>query len=116
MGKHNAFVGQVGLAGSVTTGNYVVCAGHVGVADHVHRGEGCVLGSKAGVHKDIPPGETYIGTPAQPAAEAMKVVMAQRKLPEMRKQLRRLEEQVAELTAQLQALAESAPARPDVAA
>ncbi len=116
LGKHNAFVSQVGLAGSVTTGNYVVCAGHVGIADHVHLGEGCVLGSKAGVHKDIPPGETYIGTPAQPAAEAMKVVMAQRKLPAMRKQLRELEAQVAELTAKLQALSTSRSPRPDVAA
>ena len=116
LGKHNIFVGQVGLAGSVTTGNYVVCAGHVGVADHVHLGEGCVLGSKSGVHKDIPPGETYIGTPAQPAAEAMKIVMAQRKLPEMRKQLRDLEAKVAELTAQLKTMSTSDSSRPDVAA
>ncbi|HEY2251196.1 MAG TPA: UDP-3-O-(3-hydroxymyristoyl)glucosamine N-acyltransferase, partial [Planctomycetaceae bacterium] len=36
LGRHNAFASQVGLAGSVTTGEYVRCAGQVGVADHVH--------------------------------------------------------------------------------
>ncbi|MEX0701373.1 MAG: UDP-3-O-(3-hydroxymyristoyl)glucosamine N-acyltransferase [Planctomycetales bacterium] len=97
LGRHNLMVSQVGLAGSVTTGDYVVCAGHVGVADHVHLGAGCTVGSKAGVHKDVPPGETYIGLPAGPVAEAMKAAMAQKKLPEMRKQLRELEARVEKL-------------------
>lgn len=104
IGRHNAFVSQVGLAGSVTTGDYVVCAGQVGIADHVHLGEGCVLGAKAGVHKDIPAGQTYLGSPAQPVAEAAKTLMTQRKLPELRKTVRELEAKVAELTARLEAI------------
>jgi len=104
VGRHNAIVGQVGFAGSVTTGDYVVVAGHVGVADHVHLAERCVIGSKAGVHKDVPEGETYIGLPAVPAAEAMRVAMAQKKLPEALKTVRALEHRVQELTAQLEAL------------
>ncbi len=94
LGKHNVIVGQVGFAGSVTTGDYVVCAGHVGVADHVHLGTGCVLGSKAGVNKDVPSGETWIGVPAQPVQEAMRIVMASKKIPEMRKQIRTLEKRL----------------------
>ncbi|MDQ3332684.1 MAG: UDP-3-O-(3-hydroxymyristoyl)glucosamine N-acyltransferase, partial [Planctomycetota bacterium] len=35
LGRHNLLVSQVGFAGSVTTGDYVVCAGQVGIADHV---------------------------------------------------------------------------------
>ncbi len=35
LGQHNILASQVGFAGSVTTGDYVVCAGQVGVADHV---------------------------------------------------------------------------------
>jgi UDP-3-O-[3-hydroxymyristoyl] glucosamine N-acyltransferase len=91
----------VGFAGSVTTGDYVVCAGHVGVADHVHLGDGAVLGSKAGVHKDLPGGQTYFGAPATPAAEARRIVMAQQKLPELRTTVRSLEQRVAELTRRL---------------
>ena len=106
LGKHNALVSQVGLAGSVTTGDYVRCAGQVGIADHVHLGTGCTLAAKAGVHKDIPDGETQIGAPSGPIEEQFKIMMAVQKAPEMRKQIRQLEKQVAELTKQLTELRE----------
>jgi len=99
IGRHNLFVSQVGLAGSVTTGDYVVCAGQVGIADHVHLGRGSVLGAKAGVHKDIPEGKRYIGIPAVPEADCYRSIMATQKLPEMKQQLRKLERQVADLEA-----------------
>lgn len=99
LGKHNIMVSQVGLAGSVTTGDYVICAGQVGIADHVHLGEGCRLGAKSGVHGDIPAGETYIGSPARPEAEARRILMVSGKLPELRRQVRRLEDRIAELEA-----------------
>jgi UDP-3-O-[3-hydroxymyristoyl] glucosamine N-acyltransferase len=97
LGRHNLFVSQVGLAGSVTTGDYVVCAGQVGIADHVHLGSRSVLGPKAGVHKDVPEGERYVGVPAVPEADCYRSVMLTQKLPEMKQQLRKLERQVAEL-------------------
>jgi UDP-3-O-[3-hydroxymyristoyl] glucosamine N-acyltransferase len=97
LGKHNAFASQVGLAGSVTTGDYVRCAGQVGVADHVHLGRGCTLGAKAGIHRSIPEGDTQIGYPARPEQEQLRIVMATTKLPEMRKNLRELEARVEEL-------------------
>ena len=106
LGKHNALVSQVGLAGSVTTGDYVRCAGQVGIADHVHLGTGCTLAAKAGVHKDIPAGETQIGAPSGPIEDQFKILMATQKTPEMRKQIRTLEKQVAELTKQLAELRE----------
>jgi UDP-3-O-[3-hydroxymyristoyl] glucosamine N-acyltransferase len=99
IGRHNLFVSQVGLAGSVTTGDYVVCAGQVGIADHVHLGARSVLGAKAGVHKDVPEGERYVGIPAVPEADCYRAVMATQKLPEMRHQLKKLERQVADLVA-----------------
>lgn len=97
LGPHNILVSQVGFAGSVTTGAYVVCAGQVGVADHVHLGDGAVLGAKTGVHKNLPGGETYLGAPAVPESEAIRQVMAARKLPEMRSQLKQLEKQLQKL-------------------
>jgi len=98
LGKHNASASQVGLAGSVTSGEYVRCAGQVGIADHVHLGRGCTLVAKAGVHKDIPEGDTQIGYPARPEQEQLRIVMATGKVPEMRKALRELEVRVDKLT------------------
>ena len=106
LGKHNALVSQVGLAGSVTTGDYVRCAGQVGIADHLHLGTGCTVAAKSGVHKDIPEGETQIGAPSGPIEEQFKILMATQKTPEMRKQIRTLEKQVADLTKQLSELRE----------
>ncbi len=101
LGKHNAFASQVGLAGSVTTGDYVRCAGQVGIADHVHIGDQTLIGAKAGVHRDMEGGKTYLGAPATEEQEQFRMLMALRKLPEMRRQLRELESQVAELSQHL---------------
>jgi UDP-3-O-[3-hydroxymyristoyl] glucosamine N-acyltransferase len=97
LGKHNAFASQVGLAGSVTSGDYVRCAGQVGIADHLHLGTGCTLGAKAGVMNDIPDGSHQIGAPSQPAKEMFRTVLHVGKLPEIIQQLKTLTAQVAEL-------------------
>ena len=99
LGEHNLLVSQVGFAGSVTTGDNVVCAGQVGVADHVHIGTGAMLGAKAGVHKDLAGGKSYLGAPAAPIAEMARSVMALQKLPQLRQNVRNLERQIAELQA-----------------
>lgn len=101
LGKHNAFASQVGLAGSVTTGDYVRCAGQVGIADHVHLGTAAVFGAKAGIHKDMEAGKTYLGAPATEEQDQMRIMMSLRKVPELRAQFRQLEKQVADLQQQL---------------
>jgi UDP-3-O-[3-hydroxymyristoyl] glucosamine N-acyltransferase len=96
LGQHNLMAAQVGFAGSSSTGNYVVCAGQVGVGDHVHLADRCILGAKAAVHKNMG-SETYLGMPALPEAEAIRLHIQFRKLPELR-------DQVKELTARLDAI------------
>jgi UDP-3-O-[3-hydroxymyristoyl] glucosamine N-acyltransferase len=98
IGRHNLFVSQVGLAGSVTTGEYVVCAGQVGIADHVHIGDAAVIGGRSGVHKDMPGGQSYLGSPAEPIADEIRMLMVQRKLPELRRKIIQLEQQMKTLT------------------
>ena len=91
IGRHNIICSQVGIAGSTTTGDYVVMAGQVGVRDHVHIGSRAVLGAMAGVIGDIPDGECYAGIPATPMREQSFKLAALARLPEMRKQLKRLQ-------------------------
>jgi UDP-3-O-[3-hydroxymyristoyl] glucosamine N-acyltransferase len=102
LGKHNILVSQVGFAGSVTTGDYVVCAGQVGIADHVHLGTGSVFGAKCGVHKSMPAGQRFIGAPAEVDRDFLKQTMAVKKLPELRQQVKALEAQMLELQARLE--------------
>jgi UDP-3-O-[3-hydroxymyristoyl] glucosamine N-acyltransferase len=119
IGRHNMLCSQVGIAGSTTTGDYVVMAGQVGVRDHVHIGRGAVLGAKAGVSNDVPDGVRVIGIPATPERDQKIKQAAFSKLPEMRRELRKLQRAAAALLADSPTAAvpfsldaESAPADP----
>ena len=97
LGKHNLICSQVGIAGSTSTGDYVVMAGQVGVRDNVHIGQGAVLCSKAGVPNDVPAGEMVLGSPAAPLRQQKLQMAAISKLPDMRREFRSLQRQVAQL-------------------
>ena len=101
LGRHNLICSQVGIAGSTTTGDYVVMAGQVGVRDHVHIGEGAVLCSKAGVSNDVAAGIEVLGSPATPLRQQKLQFAAISKLPEMRREFRRLQREVEALQQQL---------------
>lgn len=101
IGAHNVFASQVGLAGSCETGDYVRLAGQVGIRDHVTLHKGSTVGAKSGVYKDIPAGETWVGYPAIPEQDQMRLVFTLQRAPEMRKDIKSLEKQVAQLQQQL---------------
>ena len=100
LGRHNMICSQVGIAGSTTTGDYVVMAGQVGVRDHVHIGARAVLGAMAGIINDVPEGSQMIGVPATPQREQKLKQAAFSKLPEMRRQLKKLQRAVDQLVEQ----------------
>ncbi|NQU26517.1 MAG: UDP-3-O-(3-hydroxymyristoyl)glucosamine N-acyltransferase [Candidatus Nealsonbacteria bacterium] len=100
IGRHNMLCSQVGIAGSTTTGDYVVMAGQVGVRDHVHIGEKAVLGAMAGIINDVPAGACMIGIPATPEREQKIKLAALSKLPEMRRQVKKLQAAVNRLVEQ----------------
>jgi len=97
VGPHNLLVAQVGLAGSVTTGRYVVMGGQAGSAGHLTIGDGARIAGKAGIANDLPGGEEYGGSPARPFADAKRSLMAVTRLPELVKQVRRLAKRVDKL-------------------
>ncbi|QEG34849.1 UDP-3-O-(3-hydroxymyristoyl)glucosamine N-acyltransferase [Bythopirellula goksoeyrii] len=101
LGQHNLICSQVGIAGSTTTGDRVVMAGQVGVRDHVHIGDGAVLCSKAGVPNSVSAGEVMLGQPATPLRRQKLQMAAIAKLPEMRRDFRQLQHQLAKLQEQL---------------
>ena len=69
----------------------------MGVRDHVHIGDRAVLCSKAGVSNDVEAGVEMLGAPAVPLRQAKLQMAAVAKLPEMRRQFRILQRQLAEL-------------------
>ncbi len=101
VGRANLFVAQVGLAGSVTTGNYVVMGGQVGVAGHLNIGDQARIAAKTGVANDLPGGAQYGGAPAQPLTDAKRQILSLARLPALQTTVRRLEKRLAELEKQL---------------
>lgn len=95
------FVAQVGVAGSVNVGRHVTMAGQVGVVGHIRIGDNSTIGAKAGVTSSVPEGETVLGQPAIPIREKKRQVAYIQRLPELSKQVKRLEKELAELRSRL---------------
>lgn len=97
IGRHNLLCSQVGIAGSTSTGDYVVMGGQVGVRDHIHVGARTTIGAMAGIANHVPEGSLVFGLPATPAREQRRMLAALSKLPEMRREFRKLCKQVEQL-------------------
>jgi UDP-3-O-[3-hydroxymyristoyl] glucosamine N-acyltransferase len=87
----------VGIAGSTTTGDYVVMGGQAGIRDHVHIGSRAVLAAMSGITNDIPEGVVMLGIPATPEREQKLKLAALAKLPEMRKEFKTMRRAIREL-------------------
>jgi UDP-3-O-[3-hydroxymyristoyl] glucosamine N-acyltransferase len=92
LGNGCSLSAQTGIAGSSTLGDGVLAGGQVGIGDHIHIGAGAVIGGNSGVTNDVPAGKSLFGYPAVDAKESFRMFAALRKLPELLKRVRRLEE------------------------
>ncbi len=101
IGRHNLLCSQVAIAGSCSTGDYVVMGGQSGLRDHIDVGNQVSIGAQSGVMRNIPDGESQVGSPAGPGREYMNKVVAWGKLPELRKQFKALRKQVQTIEDQL---------------
>ena len=101
VGEHCMFVGQVGIAGSVNVGNNVTMAGKVGVAGHLEIGDRAQLAAMTGVMRNVPADSKVAGAPAMPIQTAMRAFSMLEKLPDMSRQIKKLEAQIRELQSRL---------------
>jgi UDP-3-O-[3-hydroxymyristoyl] glucosamine N-acyltransferase len=92
-GEHCIIVSQVGIAGSTKLGKYVILGGQVGLAGHLTVGDGVQVAAQSGVMNDIPSGEKWIWTPAQPDRTAKRQMIALQQLPELFRRVKALEKQ-----------------------
>jgi len=90
IGRHNLLCSQVGIAGSCQTGDHVVLAGQVGLADHVTLGDHAIVGAQAGVMENLAGDQVYLGSPATSQRDQMQIMAVQRRLPEIRREVKTL--------------------------
>lgn len=94
IGQHVIIVAQSGIAGSSDIGNGVIIGGQAGVTDHCRVGEGARIAARAGVTAEVRPGEMVSGFPAQEHRRELKERALVRRLPEMWRRLKNLEERL----------------------
>ncbi len=90
-GEHCIIVSQAGIAGSTKLGSYVILGGQVGLAGHLRIGNRVSVAAQSGVMNNIPDGEKWIWTPAQPDRQAKRQMIALQQLPELFRRVKELE-------------------------
>lgn len=85
IGRGCILIAQSGVAGSTVMEDFSILAAQAGIAGHLRIGKGARIGAKAGVMKDVPPGEEQLGAPAMPVKEFMRQVVALKRLTKPQK-------------------------------
>ncbi|HEV2764036.1 MAG TPA: UDP-3-O-(3-hydroxymyristoyl)glucosamine N-acyltransferase [Pyrinomonadaceae bacterium] len=94
VGEDSLLCAQVGLAGSSHVGRRVVLAGQAGVAGHLTVGDDAVITAKSATSHNVPPGKVISGIPAFDNREWLRSTAAFRRLGDMQRSLRALEERL----------------------
>ena len=99
IGEHCIIVAQAAIAGSSQLGRYNVLGGQVGIAGHLKFGDQVTVAAQSGVMHEIPAGETWFGTPAQPEKQTKRQILALQRLPDLLKRVAELERELERLRA-----------------
>lgn len=95
IGEHCLVVAQAGVAGSTKLGHFVTLAGQAGLAGHLKIGNQVTVAAQSGVMHDIPDGQKWFGSPAQPDRVMKRQLLALHALPELMKRVSLLERHFA---------------------
>jgi UDP-3-O-[3-hydroxymyristoyl] glucosamine N-acyltransferase len=96
VGEHCILCGQAGISGSTKIGRYTTLAGQVGLAGHLTIGSQVTIAAQSGVMHDIPDGQKWFGTPAQPDRQMKRIYLALQRLPELLKRVSELERRLGQ--------------------
>jgi UDP-3-O-[3-hydroxymyristoyl] glucosamine N-acyltransferase len=101
IGKHVVVAAQTGFSGSVVVGDYAVIGGQAGIGENANIESRAIVGGKSGIlpsHR-VRSGEPVWGIPARPLRSHLTGLANVARLPELREQLRQLEQKVKILAA-----------------
>ncbi len=96
IGHSTVVAAQVGISGSTKVGNGVMIGGQAGIVGHIHIGDRAKINAQSGVSKDLEPGKAVTGSPAHDYASALRSQAIGRKLPDLEKRIKKLEQIIAQ--------------------
>ncbi|TAF50236.1 MAG: UDP-3-O-(3-hydroxymyristoyl)glucosamine N-acyltransferase [Sphingobacteriia bacterium] len=101
IGNSTVIAAQTGVSGSTKIGNFVMIGGQTGVAGHISIADGSKINGQSGVTKSIKePNKSYNGNPAFDFSQSRRIEVSTRRLPELEKRVKELENLVQQLLAE----------------
>lgn len=97
IGANTVMSAQVGIAGSTKVGQWCMFGGQVGIAGHITIGNKVFLGAQSGVPSSLKDNQILIGTPPMEKLPYFKSQAIFQKLPDLYKQIQKLQKEVDEL-------------------
>ena len=97
LGEGCLVVAQTGISGSTIVGHHVTFGGQCGTVGHINIGSNSVLAARSGLIADVPEKSFYAGFPAGPHVNWLRQEASARKVPDLIKQVKKLEKRLAEL-------------------
>lgn len=103
VGENTVMAAQCGVAGSTKIGKHCMFGGQVGVTGHCHVADGTIVGAQTGISGEVKkPNQAIQGSPHMSALEFKKSSICIKELPDMRRKLIEMQNQIKELQALLE--------------
>lgn len=98
VGNNSIIAAQSGISGSTKIGNNVLIGGQVGIVGHLQIADGTKINAQSGVSKSIKiPNTSVTGSPAYDYSSSLRSQAIIRKLPELEKRVKELEDILKDL-------------------
>lgn len=98
VGTNSVIAAQSGVSGSTKIGNNVMIGGQVGIVGHLTIADGSKINAQSGVSKSIKlPNQAVTGSPAYDYTASLRSQALMRKLPELEKRVKELEEMIKKM-------------------
>jgi UDP-3-O-[3-hydroxymyristoyl] glucosamine N-acyltransferase len=101
IGNDTVIAAQAGVSGSTKVGNGVMIGGQAGIVGHLQIADGARINAQSGVSKSIKTrGSAVTGSPAYDYTSALRSQVISKNLPDLKRRLKELEDQIKQLLAE----------------
>jgi UDP-3-O-[3-hydroxymyristoyl] glucosamine N-acyltransferase len=97
IGAHTVMAAQTGIAGSSKIGRHCTFGGQSSAAGHIKTGDNLTVAGRGGLAGNTDGDQTVAGAPAFPHRDWLKATMIFAKLPTMRKEVMRMQQEIERL-------------------
>ncbi|MTI21373.1 UDP-3-O-(3-hydroxymyristoyl)glucosamine N-acyltransferase [Fulvivirga sp. RKSG066] len=97
IGSNTVIAAQTGISGSTEIGSNCVIGGQVGIAGHLKIASKTSIAAQSGIGKDTAEKDVMFGSPAFDHKDYIRSYIVFRKLPDLSRRLKQLEEKVLDL-------------------